>query len=297
MLDWTVTVGDLLTAIAIIISAAGVLYELHKDRSLRRKELADRVRRSAGLLIAKIHRWQSITHSFYAELHSFVTDADERLVDQNAVTKVRDQFWRRLWDLRAKIYDEVREEQIELSFSDLYGYDPRILEIFDQTYTILQEVDFHFFQRVLSETQENILSFEGKPDAPESAELGNLLRSTIASIGTDQRASLHHLIDPFRAELERLVRAGDSEIARRKVNFAADLQYDLLLKVLTEPDSSPEHPTSRLKCLMPHVSAAIWDFAAGGLPRAEVTSSKSGRYIQPIARLRPNPTKRRSRKG
>ena len=87
MLDRTVSVGDLLTALAIVVSAAGVLYELHKDRSLRRKEIADRVRRSAGRLIAKIHRWQSISQSLYTGVHTLVTEADEMLVnDKNAVT-------------------------------------------------------------------------------------------------------------------------------------------------------------------------------------------------------------------
>ena len=57
----TVTIGDLLTAFAVLISAAGILIELRKDRILRQKELADRVRRSAGLVAAKADRWRQLS--------------------------------------------------------------------------------------------------------------------------------------------------------------------------------------------------------------------------------------------
>jgi hypothetical protein len=63
MFDPQLTVGDLITAIAVLVSAVGILVELRKDRDLRRKELADKVRRSAGLIVAKLDRWRQLISS------------------------------------------------------------------------------------------------------------------------------------------------------------------------------------------------------------------------------------------
>ena len=70
------SVGDILTAMAVLVSAIGILAELRKDRLLRRKELADRVRRSAGLIVAKADRWKQLSLHFFDELQSIITDAD-----------------------------------------------------------------------------------------------------------------------------------------------------------------------------------------------------------------------------
>jgi hypothetical protein len=94
MFNPEVSVGDLLTAVAVLVSAIGILTELRKDRLLRRKELSDRVRRSTGIIITKADRWKQLSLRFFDELQPIITDADVLLVKEQDVVTARDFFWR-----------------------------------------------------------------------------------------------------------------------------------------------------------------------------------------------------------
>ncbi len=219
MFEAKLTVGDLLTALAIIVSAIGILAELRKDRELKRKEIADRVRKSAGLIVAKVDRWKQLSRHLFDEIHPLITDADALLVKEGDIVKVRDYFWRELSTLRADITKRIMEEQIEVAYSDLYGYDPRVHELFNGVVDRLRRVDDRVFIGLLHQTQEEILSREEYPQPFSSAELGNSLRSRSKLFAGRAHDLMESILAPFRAEMARLVYASDDDIASRRIQF------------------------------------------------------------------------------
>jgi|SRR4028119_118510 hypothetical protein len=219
MFEAKLTVGDLLTALAILVSAIGILAELRKDRELKRKEIADRVRRSAGLIVAKVERWMQLSRHLFNEIHPLITDADALLVKDADIVKVRDYFWRELSTLRANITKRIMEEQIEVAYSDLYGYDPRVHELFNGVVDRLRLVDDRVFIGLLQQTQEDILSQEESSQPFSSAALGNTLRSSGELFARRAHDLMENIIAPFRAEMARLVYASDDDIASRRMQF------------------------------------------------------------------------------
>jgi asparagine synthetase A len=60
MFNAQVHVADLVAVGAALIAAVAILAALAKDRALRKKEIVDRVRQSAALVIAKLDRWKQV---------------------------------------------------------------------------------------------------------------------------------------------------------------------------------------------------------------------------------------------
>lgn len=61
-----ISVGEILTVFVILLSAASLGYGWYKDRELRRREDAERIRQNAGTVTAKLERlgvlFQSLLH-------------------------------------------------------------------------------------------------------------------------------------------------------------------------------------------------------------------------------------------
>jgi hypothetical protein len=235
MFDPKLAVGDLLTALAVLISAVGVLMELRKDRSLRRKELADNVRRSAGLIVAKLDRWRYLSQYFFDEIQPIITDADILLVKEQSIVGARDFFWRALLAIQAEVAKKKMEEQIEMAYADLYGYEPGIHDLFAGVIERLHRVDDLVLERLVHETQSNIVSLEETKKPFVSATLGNLLRSTAAYLAHRSETLIEETLKPFRAEMARLVSCSDEDIAAKR----------FVVKPCTEvlPEISPELPS------------------------------------------------------
>ncbi len=75
MFNTEITVGNLVAAGAAMISALAIIATFAKDRALRKKELADRVRQSASLVAAKLDRWKQLALQTFDQLQGAATDA------------------------------------------------------------------------------------------------------------------------------------------------------------------------------------------------------------------------------
>ncbi len=222
MQNSSVTWGDLLTAVAILISAVGIFIEMRKDRVLRQKELADRVRRSAGLIVAKADRWCQLAVSIFDQLQPVVTDADCMLVKSKNVIEVRDYLWRELLKLQAEIKMRSMEEEIEVAYADMYGFDVRVYELFSGLIAYLGQVRTISFRALSSRTQDVILEFEAKHGEYDSAILGNRLRTVTIDCEKLTRELMSSAVGSFRSEMNRLVNSTDKEIAGKEISIRGE---------------------------------------------------------------------------
>ncbi len=227
--DPEIAVGDLLTAFAILVSIAGLLIAFHKERALRKKEHADRVRQAAALVVAKLDRWKQLSLQLFDELHVAATDADAMMVDDVDETgrrkafetrqrETRDFFWKKTVEAQGQVAQRILDEEIELAYSNLYGYDPKIHKLFTGAVQRLREVDGSILVQVLNRTQADILSMEASADGKvASSQLGNRLRLTLARSKNTLDRYAEPILAAFRDGMLPIVRASDESLTERRV--------------------------------------------------------------------------------
>ena len=190
-----------------------------KDRALRKKELADRVRQSTSLVIAKLDRWKQIALQTFDQLQSAATEADGLLVSKCDEIATRDFFWKSVVAAQASLAKDVLDEEIEVAYSNLYGYDPRIHELFTGVIARLRHIEGLVFLQVLNRTQNDVLTVRAEPtSAILSAQLGNRLRLTLARSCSLLEKHMESVLVEFRKGMMPIVCASDDQLVTRSAS-------------------------------------------------------------------------------
>ena len=163
-----------LKILTAVLALAGLLYAWLKDLQLKRKTYADKIRDAAGSIIAKLERRKSIVLSLYQELQPIVTDIDMLFVKTKDVVATRDQLWKDINTVFLSIQSKMLDEEIEIAYVNLMGYQPGIMKLYQDTVQLLKGVDHDLLTKALKTTQKIILA--QSVDLAEPAFLGNLLR-------------------------------------------------------------------------------------------------------------------------
>lgn len=214
-----VSVGNIITALSVFVSSIALLITLNKDRQLRKKEYADRIRNAAGAVTAKLERRKEIFLSFFESIQPLITDTDIKLVKEQDVTAARDFLWRELGLAHAKCMERITDEGIEIAYKDLYGYDPSIQEVFGKAVGELKKIERTVSHAVLQRTQVAVMKFDGVGRSYVSAELGNTLRDACWSLAQEAGRLVDEVLTPFRGQMIDLIRAKDSEIMKRRIRI------------------------------------------------------------------------------
>lgn len=215
------SISEAFTGISIVVSILALLYAWHKDRLLKKKEYADRIRHAASSVTAKLERWRELSLRFFDDIQPLITDVDGVLLKHRDVIVARDSLWRGLVTARAESSRRILDEQIEIAYADLYGYDARIRDLFAGGVDLLKEIDERIFREVLKRTQADVLALSGVEATLQSAKLGNALRETCADLATQLAAELNTVLVPFRQEMIKLIEASDSQIVSKAVGITS----------------------------------------------------------------------------
>ena len=215
----TSTVGTIIAVISIIISIIALLTAWARDRGLRRKEYADRIRNAAGLVIAKLERWKELSIHFFDGIQPLLTDADRMLLEKQDFIATRDFLWRELVAFHATSLEKITNEQIEIAYKDLYGYDPSIQKLFAKAIERLKEIDTVTFILVLQQTQKDILDLKALRKPYFSSQLGNELRKSCGQLALESKKHIDFIIAAFRNEMIKLIQASDSQIVNRDIRI------------------------------------------------------------------------------
>jgi len=207
-----IRVGDLLTAGSVAIGTLTLLYALMKDRRLRRREYADRIRRSASETLAAIERWREIAIRHFQDAQPLLTDADVMLTKEQDVVSTRDTLWRSLMALEAQTSDRVLSEKLEGAYKGLYGYDPSVHATYTAAIISMRQGFQEAHEALLSETQQDVVSMEVESQPYFSAQLGNRLRGSTASVKDLFVKHADASLAPLRARMLALVQASDDDI-------------------------------------------------------------------------------------
>lgn len=216
-LDPTVKVGDLITSFSVILALAGFLYTWHKDRKLRTKEYADRVRSAAATTLAKIDRCESLFMSFPNILQPIITEADDMILKTQDEINTRDIFWKQVTNARLTIHSEFNEEEIELAYAPLLPFREDIYDIFRRSIADAKDLEEKSFWALLNECQLAILKM-AEESSIKSATLGNVLRKIVSEYQDVYSRELARLFQPVRTFLNEIIRSRDSDLVRKNRN-------------------------------------------------------------------------------
>lgn len=228
-----ISVGNIIMALSVVVSAIALLITLSKDRQLRKKEYADRIRNAAGTVTAKLERRKEIFLSFFDSIQPLITDADIKLVREQDVIATRDFLWRELGLAHAKCLERITDEGIEVAYKDLYGYDPDIQELFGKAVGELKKIERAVSRAVLHQTQAAVMEFDGIKGPHVSAELGNALRDTCWSLAQKAERLVDEVLTPFQSQMIDLIGAKDSEIVNRRIRIGSAGEMFLRASELT----------------------------------------------------------------
>lgn len=224
-----ISFGDLLTSVSVLIAFSGLVFAYSQEHARKSKEYADKIRNSASLLAVKIERINKLGLSFYDQIQPYFVDADSYMVEGKVTVEIRDDLWKKLVDNYYMLRSKILEEEIELAYANLYGYDQTIRELYSKTiYLIEKEID-DSFRSLLQETQKCILKYRVPGELfGKSAELGNQLRKASRNNRLSLGKSLAKYENLFRNEILLLQQATDNEIAFKKVKLQIPNELNIL---------------------------------------------------------------------
>lgn len=214
-IDGTITVGDLLMSVSILISMAAVVTAWWRDRLLRRRELADRIRNGAAKTLAKLERWQELSLSLFQDAQPLFVETSEHLADRFEVTAARDYLWKSLNTARIGVLKRIVDEQIETAYADLYGYHPEVRDLIRATFARLKEEEELLFARFLEDTQNDIFSMKDLENEYHTAQLGNALRETAFKHRDQYDTRIRGVMGQALNFLAKLILTSDRDLLRR----------------------------------------------------------------------------------
>jgi hypothetical protein len=210
-----IKVGDVLTSLSILISLVALLIAWAKDRQIRKRDQADRVRKAAAQIIAKLERWKELNIWFFQAIQPSLVKTSEMLADDFNIGNARDYLWKELNAGRLQTQEKILNEQIEMAYVELYGYHPGVHDLFVSTFDSLKQKEKLLFNMLLSSTEIDVKSFMDKESEYTTDSLGDALRKTCYDHAQILKAEVKDTIKPIHTYLYRLISATDKEVLRK----------------------------------------------------------------------------------
>lgn len=178
------TIGDILTSLAILISVlkltSELKYSMSKDRILLQKERADKIRNSATSTLTKLDRWHELSKTIFQDVQPILLDAIILLSVEFDPKKAKNHLWKEITIANNQITWKILDENIQTPSVELIGYRPDIRMAFESALIELQAARTQIFSEFIFAIQRDVLSFEGcKKDEYRPNDLWNKMRGTV----------------------------------------------------------------------------------------------------------------------
>jgi hypothetical protein len=216
-----ITVGDILTFFAIIISAfkltSDINYNMSRDRSLREKERADRIRNSAMSTLTKLDRWRELSKTIFQDVQPIFVDAIMMLSIEFDPKKTKNILWKEMIVANNQITWKILSENIQTPSKELLGElnRPDIRMAFESALIELQAARNQIFSNFIFDIQNDILLLEGfKKEEYRPNDLWNKMRGSIMRNQQEFEDRTKPTIEKMSDLLFGLVKLDDDKLLR-----------------------------------------------------------------------------------
>src|SRR5262249_33099718 len=159
---------------------------------------ADRIRRAAGVIAAKLERWQSLVLQVFDEVQPLVLDVERATTHHQEAEGARYALLRGLYELRAVAGQRIAAEQLETAYIDLYGYDPRSPDCSLVAVRQLQELDERAFGELCTLAGRDLTA---RTD-PASGQSGTGISDELRRQCTEVAQAYEHATGPIITEFQ-----------------------------------------------------------------------------------------------
>jgi len=234
------TIGEVLTFLSLLGSAlAFIVGWLHNERQKReqeakshlekleaskkeyltrqqiyQKEYADKIRNSATEIMAKLNRWRDLNLLFMEEIQPIIEETDHILVKENKTEAAKSYLWKGIIDSRLIAHKRINEEEIEIAYKDLYGYEPEIERNFETVLQKYKYLDKRIFQMLQIITQNDI---DRTKEPFKRNDLGNRLGNSLGLTRFLYECLAEDITLPFRDDIIKLIKSTDETIYIKKI--------------------------------------------------------------------------------
>jgi hypothetical protein len=224
-LERKISFGDIITSVAVIVSALSLTWELAKHRDLDRKQQANEIRSSAAKTLAGLERWKNISLLIFEECQPLYVLTSERFKTSDDLVSARDYLYRSMIAAHLTVHQKLLDEKVEVSYVELFKYHPSIKVYFEIVINALNEREKYTFSRLLIDTQNRILSAESNEVKKNTAILGNDLREAANTVQIYYVSQINKILNPVEEYLSSLVLKSDRELLASSNLRAPDLNY------------------------------------------------------------------------
>jgi len=215
-----VKVTDLLTSLSVFCAAVALIYTWTKDKGLRSKEYADKIRSAASITLSKVDRCQNLFQSITDIVQPAITEVDGLMVESKDAVRCRDLFWKRLHELRTSIMDTFRDEQIEVAYAPLFVYNSSIYGLFADAMKFAKAAEAASFAVLQGKCQAVILNLH--PSQASTAVVGNALRAICGEHELQSCKDFDIALSDIREFLKSVLTKTDRELLRGRGDFHGD---------------------------------------------------------------------------
>jgi len=167
----------------------------------------------------------------------FITDTDIIATTKHDLIEARDFWWRSAIAARSTVNRIILDEQIELAYAELYGYDASVRDLFTQAIGALRRSDETIFGQLMVYTQRDLLGQKRKERELRSAELGNRLRVSCAEARERLSIVFEDILSPMRLEMLKLINASDDDLFAKRVTLS---DWNTIMPVAMKAGSTGE---------------------------------------------------------
>jgi hypothetical protein len=210
----SVTVGDILTCVSILLSALALVYQLSKDRQDKRQERSNEVRAASARTLASLERWGEISLSFFDEIQPTFIDTSLIIASGHAIdkAKARDFLYKKINEHQASIYRKISDEKVITSYVGMYQYNPSFKAYFENVLGDLKLKEDATFDDYLISLQEKLMAISYDATRDDTALVGDTLRNISGTYRQNYRANVRNILDPVSNFLSSIINKSDDEL-------------------------------------------------------------------------------------
>ena len=123
-LERGVRFGDVLTSLTIGVSVTGLLISWYKDRTLRKRERADSVRRAAAETLGRLDSWSEWHDAMYDAVDPLFVKSSRMLEADWDWLSTRDWLWRKMQEHRTSVVERSLSGDFQLTYAEIVMFQP-----------------------------------------------------------------------------------------------------------------------------------------------------------------------------
>jgi len=194
VLEPGVKVGDLLTIVVILVSVYSIKAALQKDRDIKQKEKADKVRNAAAKTIANLIRWRELTLSIFQDIDDIFIQSikgSKEVLDTNEFANL---LLENLRNMKKATCKKRLEEDKGIKYTDIYDYDPLVGMFFNEILAYMTNNESTMFNDVLLPGIKKIITQRGATvNTPNTPGVVELMEPVDLYVNEVQKAYESHL--------------------------------------------------------------------------------------------------------